>query len=157
MRCLAALARWDELGALCRETWAPAEPAARLEMAPMAASAAWNLNEWDEMAEYVTVLDDGDDAHRRMPMNAAGGSRGGSVGSGISDGPFFRAVLSVRRGQVRESLGPFEEKAVLVLVTFELLHLCLKSRLLRSTSRDFHVPEARFVFLQSSSLTTCCS
>lgn len=106
MRCLAALARWDELGALCRETWAPAEPAARLEMAPMAASAAWNLNEWDEMHEYVSVLDDGDDAHRRMPMNAVGGSRGGSVGSGISDGPFFRAVLSVRRGQVRRGVLP---------------------------------------------------
>ncbi|CAA0834265.1 Serine/threonine-protein kinase TOR [Striga hermonthica] len=35
MRCLAALARWEELNKLCKEYWAPAEPAARLEMAPM--------------------------------------------------------------------------------------------------------------------------
>lgn len=35
MRCLAALAQWDELNNLCKEFWTPAEPAARLEMAPM--------------------------------------------------------------------------------------------------------------------------
>lgn len=35
MRCLAALARWEELSALCREQWTAAEPGARLEMAPM--------------------------------------------------------------------------------------------------------------------------
>ena len=35
MRCLAALARWEELNNLCKEYWTPAEPAARLEMAPM--------------------------------------------------------------------------------------------------------------------------
>lgn len=35
MRCLAALARWEELNSLCKEYWTPAEPAARLEMAPM--------------------------------------------------------------------------------------------------------------------------
>ena len=35
MRCLAALARWEDLSALCREQWTGAEPSARLEMAPM--------------------------------------------------------------------------------------------------------------------------
>jgi len=35
MRCLAALAQWDELNILCKEFWTPAEPAARLEMASM--------------------------------------------------------------------------------------------------------------------------
>ncbi|CAN0880248.1 Serine/threonine-protein kinase TOR [Linum grandiflorum] len=34
MRCLAALARWEELNNLCKEYWTPAEPSARLEMAP---------------------------------------------------------------------------------------------------------------------------
>lgn len=38
MRCLAALARWEELNNLCKEYWTPAEPAARLEMAPMVVS-----------------------------------------------------------------------------------------------------------------------
>ncbi|KAK1282825.1 Serine/threonine-protein kinase TOR [Acorus calamus] len=49
MRCLAALARWEELNNLCKEYWTPAEPSARLEMAPMAANAAWNMGEWDQM------------------------------------------------------------------------------------------------------------
>ena len=35
MRCLAQLARWEELNNLCKEYWTPAEPSARLEMAPM--------------------------------------------------------------------------------------------------------------------------
>lgn len=35
MRCLAALARWEELNNLCKDFWTPAEPSARLEMAPM--------------------------------------------------------------------------------------------------------------------------
>ncbi|MCD7451118.1 hypothetical protein HAX54_009730 [Datura stramonium] len=35
MRCLGALARWEELNNLCKEYWTQAEPAARLEMAPM--------------------------------------------------------------------------------------------------------------------------
>ncbi|KAL4573735.1 hypothetical protein LXL04_020551 [Taraxacum kok-saghyz] len=36
MRSLAALAHWEELNNLCREYWTPAEPAARLEMTPIA-------------------------------------------------------------------------------------------------------------------------
>ncbi|KAF4391827.1 hypothetical protein F8388_017422 [Cannabis sativa] len=55
MRCLAALARWEELNNFCKEYWTPAEPATRLEMAPMAANAAWNMGEWDQMAEYLLV------------------------------------------------------------------------------------------------------
>ncbi|KAJ0756980.1 putative non-specific serine/threonine protein kinase [Helianthus annuus] len=35
MRSLAALARWEELNNMCRDYWTSAEPAARLEMAPM--------------------------------------------------------------------------------------------------------------------------
>uniref|UniRef100_A0A452YXL6 FAT domain-containing protein n=1 Tax=Aegilops tauschii subsp. strangulata TaxID=200361 RepID=A0A452YXL6_AEGTS len=35
MRCLASLARWEDLSTLCREQWTGAEPPARLEMAPM--------------------------------------------------------------------------------------------------------------------------
>ncbi|KAL5560636.1 hypothetical protein UlMin_036847 [Ulmus minor] len=30
-------------------------------MAPMAASGDWNMEEWDQMAEYVSRLDDGDE------------------------------------------------------------------------------------------------
>ena len=118
MRCLAALARWVELNNLCKEYWTPAEPSARLEMAPMvvsdfctvdkypcsyayicmwlgkAANAAWNMGEWDQMAEYVSRLDDGDETKLRGLGNTA------ASGDGSSSGTFFRAVLLVRRGKV---------------------------------------------------------
>jgi FKBP12-rapamycin complex-associated protein len=97
MRCLAALARWEELNNLCKEYWTPAEPAARLEMAPTAAIAAWNMGEWDQMQEYVSRLDDGDETKLRVLGNTA------ATGDGGSNGTFFRAVLLVRRGKYDES------------------------------------------------------
>ncbi|KAL1564547.1 non-specific serine/threonine protein kinase [Salvia divinorum] len=97
MRCLAALARWEELNNLCKEYWTPAEPAARLEMAPTAATSAWNMGEWDQMAEYVSRLDDGDETKLRVLGNTA------ATGDGSSNGTFFRAVLLVRRGKYDEA------------------------------------------------------
>ncbi|BBN14806.1 serine/threonine-protein kinase mTOR [Marchantia polymorpha subsp. ruderalis] len=120
MRCFAALARWDELNNLCRESWAPAEHARRLEMAPMAASAAWNMEEWDEMDQYVSCLDDGSDPNVRMSTHSATGS-----GSGSSDGAFFRAVLCVRRQKYDEA-RVFIENARNCLAT-ELAALVLES------------------------------
>ncbi|GAB4853400.1 hypothetical protein Ancab_017578 [Ancistrocladus abbreviatus] len=119
MRCLAALARWEELNNLCKEYWTPAEPAARLEMAPMAASAAWNMGEWDQMAEYVSRLDDGDETKLRVLGNTSGG------GDGSSSGTFFRAVLLVRRGKYDEA-REFVERARRCLAT-ELAALVLES------------------------------
>ncbi|XP_027362305.1 serine/threonine-protein kinase TOR isoform X2 [Abrus precatorius] len=119
MRCLAALARWEELNNLCKEYWTPAEPAARLEMAPMAASAAWNMGEWDQMAEYVSRLDDGDETKLRGLGNTA------SSGDGSSSGTFFRAVLLVRRGKYDEA-REYVERARKCLAT-ELAALVLES------------------------------
>ncbi|PIN07839.1 DNA-dependent protein kinase [Handroanthus impetiginosus] len=121
MRCLAALARWEELNNLCKECWTPAEPAARLEMAPMAATAAWNMGEWDQMAEYVSRLDDGDETKLRVLGNTA------ATGDGSSNGSFFRAVLLVRRGKYDEAREYVErarkclatEVAALVLESYE--------------------------------------
>ncbi|KAL3814338.1 hypothetical protein ACJIZ3_015606 [Penstemon smallii] len=121
MRSLAALARWEELNNLCKEYWTPAEPAARLEMAPMAASAAWNMGEWDEMAEYVSRLDDGDETKHRVLGNTA------ATGDGSSNGTFFRAVLLVRRGKYDEAREYVErarkclatDVAALVLESYE--------------------------------------
>uniref|UniRef100_A0A452YXH8 Serine/threonine-protein kinase TOR n=3 Tax=Aegilops tauschii subsp. strangulata TaxID=200361 RepID=A0A452YXH8_AEGTS len=90
MRCLASLARWEDLSTLCREQWTGAEPPARLEMAPMAANAAWHMGEWDQMSEYVSRLDDGDENKLRSLGNTT------ASGDGSSNGAFFRAVLSVR-------------------------------------------------------------
>ncbi|XP_054777757.1 serine/threonine-protein kinase TOR isoform X2 [Prosopis cineraria] len=119
MRCLAALARWEELNNLCKEYWTPAEPAARLEMAPMAASAAWNMGEWDQMAEYVSRLDDGDETKLRGLGNTT------SSGDGSSSGTFFRAVLLVRRGKYDEA-REYVERARKCLAT-ELAALVLES------------------------------
>ncbi|XP_048128359.1 serine/threonine-protein kinase TOR isoform X2 [Rhodamnia argentea] len=119
MRCLAALARWEELNNLCKEYWTPAEAAPRLEMAPMAASAAWNMGEWDQMAEYVSRLDDGDETKLRGLGNAA------ANGDGSSNGTFFRAVLLVRRGKYDEA-REYVERARKCLAT-ELAALVLES------------------------------
>ncbi|URD99450.1 Rapamycin binding domain [Musa troglodytarum] len=119
MRCLAALARWEELSALCREQWTAAEPAARLEMAPMAANAAWNMGEWDHMSEYVSKLDDGDESRLRMLGNTT------ASGDGSSNGAFFKAVLLVRREKYDEA-RIFVEKARKCLAT-ELAALVLES------------------------------
>ncbi|KAK9286670.1 hypothetical protein L1049_015071 [Liquidambar formosana] len=119
MRCLAALARWEELNSLCKEHWTAAEPAARLEMAPMAANAAWNMGEWDQMAEYVSRLDDGDETKLRVLGNTA------ATGDGSSNGTFYRAVLLVRRGKYDEA-REFVERARKCLAT-ELAALVLES------------------------------
>lgn len=119
MRCLAALARWEELNNLCKEYWTPAEPAARLEMAPMAANAAWNMGEWDQMAEYVSRLDDGDETKLRVLGNTA------ATGDGSSNGTFFRAVLLVRRGKYDEA-HEYVERARKCLAT-EVAALVLES------------------------------
>ncbi|KAJ6302636.1 hypothetical protein OIU77_016676 [Salix suchowensis] len=119
MRCLAALARWEELNNLCKEYWTPAEPSARLEMAPMAASAAWNMGEWDQMAEYVSRLDDGDETKLRGLGNTT------ASGDGSSNGAFFRAVLLVRKEKYDEA-REYVERARKCLAT-ELAALVLES------------------------------
>ncbi|CAN6544525.1 unnamed protein product [Malus baccata var. baccata] len=119
MRCLAALAQWEELNNLFKEYWTLAEPAARLEMAPMAANAAWNMGEWDQMAEYMSRLDDGDETKLRGLGNTA------ASGDGSSNGTFFRAVLLVRRGKYDEA-RQYVERARKCLAT-ELAALVLES------------------------------
>lgn len=52
------------------------------------------MGEWDQMAEYVSRLDDGDETKLRGLGNTA------SSGDGSSNGTFFRAVLLVRRAKV---------------------------------------------------------
>lgn len=63
-------------------------------MVVQAAHAAWNMGEWDQMAEYVSRLDDGDETRLRGLGNTT------ASGDGSSNGTFFRAVLLVRRGKV---------------------------------------------------------
>jgi FKBP12-rapamycin complex-associated protein len=48
------------------------------------------MGEWDQMSEYVSRLDDGDENKLRLLGNTT------ASGDGSSNGAFFRAVLSVR-------------------------------------------------------------
>ena len=99
MRCLAALAEWEKLGDLCNDMWITADASLRRELAPTAALAAWNLNQWDDMEQYVSMLYSG----------SAGRSLGGpspGTGTGIGTmidvtggGAFLQAVLSIRSGE----------------------------------------------------------
>ena len=57
------------------------------------------MGEWDQMAEYVSRLDDGDETKLRGLGNTA------SSGDGSSNGTFFRAVLLVRKAKVFVCLG----------------------------------------------------
>lgn len=52
------------------------------------------MSEWDQMADYVSRLDDGDETRLRVLGNTA------ASGDGSSNGTFYRAVLLVRRGKV---------------------------------------------------------
>ncbi|KAL3614293.1 hypothetical protein CASFOL_042367 [Castilleja foliolosa] len=112
MRCLAALARWEELNNLCRVSWTRVD-----SIAPMAASAAWG--EWDQMAEYVSRLDDGDETKLRVLGNTA------ATGDGSSNGTFFRAVLLVRSKKYDEA-HEYVERARKCLAT-EVAALVLES------------------------------
>ncbi|KAG0471250.1 hypothetical protein HPP92_015796 [Vanilla planifolia] len=85
----------------------------------MAASAAWNMGEWDQMAEYVSRLDDGDESKMRIIGNAS------ATGDGSSNGAFFRAVLLVRRRKYGEA-HEYVERARKCLAT-ELAALVLES------------------------------
>ncbi|CAN0928583.1 Serine/threonine-protein kinase TOR [Linum grandiflorum] len=96
-------------------------PSAGLEMTPMAANAAWKMREWDQMAEYVSRLDDDDETKLWVSGNTA------ASGDGSSNGTFFRAVLLVRRGKHVEAREYVEsarkclatELAALVLDCYE--------------------------------------
>lgn len=79
MRCLAAQANWEELVSLCKQEWPKIDPARRQEMAAIAAHAAWRVDDWGSMHQFVDAMDGGKE-------------------SSTSTGAFLRAVLHVRNG-----------------------------------------------------------
>jgi FKBP12-rapamycin complex-associated protein len=58
MRCLHALAEWEELIRLSEDVWKQADKTTRQAMAPLSAGAAWNLRQWRAMEDYVSVMSD---------------------------------------------------------------------------------------------------
>ncbi|KAF8892145.1 phosphatidylinositol 3-kinase [Infundibulicybe gibba] len=81
MKCLHALGEWDQLAAQVEETWSNANHDDRREIAPMAAAAAWSLNEWDSMDDYIATM---------KPDSP--------------DRAFYRAILSVHQNQFPKAL-----------------------------------------------------
>ncbi|KAI5120260.1 hypothetical protein M0805_004596 [Coniferiporia weirii] len=82
MRCLHALGEWERLAAQVDENWANATNEQRREMAGMGAAAAWSLNEWDSMDDYIAAM------------------KGDSP-----DRSFYKAILSVHRNQFPKALS----------------------------------------------------
>ncbi|KAG9083957.1 phosphatidylinositol kinase- protein kinase tor1, partial [Ceratobasidium sp. 392] len=58
MRCLHALGEWRQLEEMSRREWTNATHSMRVQIAPLATAAAWSLQKWDSMAEYITTLDE---------------------------------------------------------------------------------------------------
>ncbi|KIY73583.1 atypical/PIKK/FRAP protein kinase [Cylindrobasidium torrendii FP15055 ss-10] len=81
MKCLHALGEWDSLATQVDEVWQNATNENRREIAPIAAAAAWSLNDWDSMEEYIATM---------RPDS--------------SDRYFYRAILSVHQNQFQKAL-----------------------------------------------------
>jgi len=56
MRCLAALARWEELSDLCKEYWTPADAVTRLEIAPMVGFILWFMYDGHFLLAVIGLL-----------------------------------------------------------------------------------------------------
>ncbi|KAM0212597.1 hypothetical protein ACHAPA_002936 [Fusarium lateritium] len=82
MRCLHALGEWEALATLTGSTWANSSPDVQRMIAPLATAAAWGLNKWDSMDNYLSSL------KRYSP-----------------DRSFFGAILALHRNQFREAIA----------------------------------------------------
>ncbi|XP_050347704.1 serine/threonine-protein kinase mTOR [Nymphalis io] len=72
MRCFEALGEWVKLYHTVSKRWVKMSDDEKFKSARLAAAAAWGLNEWDSMTNYVNFL----------PENS-------------QDGAFYRAVLNI--------------------------------------------------------------
>ncbi|CAD7080067.1 unnamed protein product [Hermetia illucens] len=72
MRCLEALGEWSELGKVTREQWDKLGQDGKAKAGRLAAVAAWGLQDWESMQEYVKCIPEE-----------------------TQDGSFYRAVLAV--------------------------------------------------------------
>ncbi|KAE9399554.1 phosphatidylinositol 3-kinase [Gymnopus androsaceus JB14] len=82
MKCLNALGEWDQLAVQVDEIWDHANHEDRREIGPIAAAAAWSLNEWDSMDDYIATM---------RPDSP--------------DRAFYRAILSIHQNQFSKAKG----------------------------------------------------
>ena len=81
MKCLHALGEWEQLSDFVQNKWVNAGHEERRAMAPLAAAAAWSLNNWEMMDNYITVM------KQESP-----------------DRFFYRAILTVHDGQYSKAM-----------------------------------------------------
>ena len=112
LRCLAALAEWEELSKLCRDIWMNADVALRRELAPTAAHAAWHMGQWNEMAEYVSMIES---SGNLGSINSTGtpGVTGPMVNVAATS-TFLHAVLKIHNGEINEGLMHIEQSRELL-------------------------------------------
>ncbi|RDX49678.1 atypical/PIKK/FRAP protein kinase [Lentinus brumalis] len=82
MKCLHALGEWDQLARQIEENWSNANLEDRREIAPIAAAAAWALNDWESMDDYIATMK-----------------------SDSADRPFYRAILAVHQNQFPKAMA----------------------------------------------------
>jgi FKBP12-rapamycin complex-associated protein len=75
MRCLHALAEWEPLVRLSQHLWPLVDTQTRMQMAPLASHAAWNMRSWDHMGVYVSHMDP-----NGMVATSLSGATGGTAG-----------------------------------------------------------------------------
>lgn len=131
MKCYHALGEWDMLAAQVEENWSNANHEERREIAPMAAAAAWSLNDWDSMDDYIATM---------KPDS--------------SDRSFYRAILSVHQNQFPKALAHITK-------TRDLLDLELTSLVGEGYGRSYKLSHSLPSFLTEAcrSLTErrCCT
>jgi FKBP12-rapamycin complex-associated protein len=76
IQSLHQLGEWEELSDLVQIRWPTANQEERRQMAPLAATASWSLNQWDLMDDYISA----------MRTDSA-------------DRSFFKSILLVHRNQ----------------------------------------------------------
>lgn len=76
MRCLESLGEWGKLYDVVSDNWSQMDDITKKRSAKIAAAAAWGLNEWDAMKNYVDC----------MPQDSP-------------DGSFYRAIMAIHNNQ----------------------------------------------------------
>lgn len=85
IRCLHALGEWEQLARIVDDNWERAGHEDRKRIAPLAAAAAWSLNDWDAMDDYIAAMSN--DSPDRF---------------------FYRAILSVHRNHFPKAVAQIE-------------------------------------------------
>lgn len=107
MRCLEALGEWEELGQVAKTQWGDFDSNGKSRAGRLAAVAAWGLQDWEGMQEYVKCIPED-----------------------TQDGSFYRAVLAVH-------YGDFETAQKLIDETRDLLDTELTSMAGESYERAY--------------------